>query len=76
MTDEPSNLVLEHLRAIRDDLTDVRRRLGNIEIEAAQHSRLMSVLIDGQSHHRIRFAELEQRLERVERRLGLIDNPS
>lgn len=38
MTDEPHNLILEHLRALRagqerleGDLMDVRRGLGNVE---------------------------------------------
>jgi hypothetical protein len=41
---EPENIVLEHLRAIRSDLTDVKQRLES-KAEAAQVADLDSKLI-------------------------------
>jgi predicted nucleic acid-binding Zn-ribbon protein len=76
MTAELDNLILEHLRALRGDIADVKRRMANIETELVQQGRLLALLVDGQSHTRGRMAELETRIERIERRLELRDNPS
>jgi len=66
MADGPENVVLQHLRLIREQLDTVSerqlemiQRLGNIEVQAAS----MSVRID----------RIDARLDRVERRLGLIE---
>jgi predicted nucleic acid-binding Zn-ribbon protein len=69
MTDEISNLILEHLKAVRadqqimkNDLRDIKARLLSMEIyQAAIHT--------DSSHTRTRLDELEQRLERIEKRL-------
>jgi DNA-binding FrmR family transcriptional regulator len=60
------NIVVEHLRAIRsaldglkDDMLEVKGRLGLIEGQYASISR--------------RVDRIDERLDRVERRLGLID---
>ncbi|MGE0700373.1 MAG: hypothetical protein AB7O57_14845 [Hyphomicrobiaceae bacterium] len=73
MATEPDSLVLEHLRAIRSDIADARRRIGNIEQELVSQGRLLAILVEGQASGRARFAELEQRLDRIDKRLGLID---
>jgi hypothetical protein len=75
MTENVDNLVLEHLRAIRGELGEVKRRVANIEIELNQMSRMMALLVEGQTHVRTRMTEFEARLERVERRLELRDDP-
>lgn len=46
MTGTPDNLVLEHLRAIRGDLAEVRRRMSNVEAELVGQGKLMALLLD------------------------------
>ena len=73
MADQPENLVLEHLRALRADINevkagnrDIRARLSSIEGYIAamhgDHART-SATVDN----------LIQRIERIETRLGLVD---
>jgi hypothetical protein len=66
MTEEPHNLILEHLRAIRSsqermehDIKDLKFRVGQIE----------QTLV----HHSSRFDRIETRLDHIEKRLGLVD---
>ncbi len=67
------HIVLEHLRHIRgavdglrDDMREVKQRVGALEIEVAQvHVRLAEVSN--------RVDRLADRIERVERRLDLAD---
>jgi hypothetical protein len=66
VSDEPENLVLARLREIREmlarvleDTADLKLRVGMLEAGYAS----MSLRID----------RIDARLERVERRLGLID---
>jgi hypothetical protein len=66
---EPDNIVLEHLRHIRgagdglrEDMREVKHRIGSIEREVA--------------HVHVKVAELSERVDRVERvekRLDLTD---
>jgi predicted nuclease with TOPRIM domain len=71
MAEEPINLVLEHLRALRGDVTllredmqDVKRRLTSLEVAVAQiHGDFA-----GQS---VRIDRLEDRLSRIEQRLEI-----
>ena len=66
MSDATSNLVLEHLRAIRAELHEMREeqreqriRLGSIERGIAEMS--------------LRLDRMHDRIDRIERRLGLIE---
>ena len=66
MTDEPDNIVLVYLRridekvdALRDDMQEVKTRLGILEQQYASISN--------------RVDRIERRLERIERRLDLIE---
>jgi hypothetical protein len=63
---EPDNVVLQHLRLIREQLDmvgerqlEMIQRLGNLEVQGAS----LSVRID----------RIDGRLDRVERRLGSIE---
>jgi hypothetical protein len=55
MTADIENLVLEHLRAIRSDLGDVRERLGYLELNLAalgqQLGALTTAVYSGQSEN-------------------------
>lgn len=66
MATEPDNLILQHLRAMREQLDtfgerqiEMMQRLGNVEVALAN----LSVRID----------RIDMRLDRVERRLGLLE---
>jgi len=68
MSDTPDNLVLARLREIRDvldrvleDTADLRLRVGALEAQFASVS--------------LRVDRLDSRLERIERRLNLVDAP-
>jgi len=70
------NLILEHLRAIRataeqlePDLGDVRHRVGSIE-------RHLANLQSDMAHVRLRLDGQGDRLDRIERRLELVDSAS
>lgn len=66
MTEEPDDLILQHLRAIREQLDtlnhrqlEMMQRLGNVEVSLAN----LSVRVD----------RIDARLDRVESRLGLLE---
>ena len=70
---EPDNIVLEHLRHIRgavdglrDDMREVKGRLGLLESQYAN----LSGQYAGMSN---RLDRLDGRIDRIERRLGLVD---
>ena len=71
MADEPkpNNLVLEHLRhirgavdAVRDDVREIKTRLGHLEHQYASLS--------------TRMDRIDERLDKIERRLDLADAPT
>ncbi len=73
MTDEVSNLVLEHLRAIRGkmdlmalDVMDIKTRMSAVEGQLGH----MSTQLAAQSMRMDRF---DERLNRIERRLELVE---
>lgn len=78
MTDETENLVLEILKRmqgdmgeIRSELRDIRRELHQINQRLTQVEYHMSGFFSASAIHSDRVDRLEQRLERVERRLEL-----
>lgn len=80
MTDDISNLILEHLRAIRCQMDSQDARMNRIELRLSSiENTLVSMRKDTanlygdiiyQSH---RYDRLADRIERIERRLGLIN---
>ncbi len=79
MTD-PENLVLELLRAIRGDIAAMREdirehghRLNRIESGVAGVRRDMGSDAEAVSHVQAQMDRLRERLDRVERRLDIVD---
>jgi hypothetical protein len=73
MTDEQANVMLEHLRRIRDDiglmkedLHDVKTRVSALEVHAGQTTILLGNLNQ-------RMDRSDERLGRIERRLDLVE---
>jgi uncharacterized protein (UPF0335 family) len=78
MTDEPTNLVLEHLRALRasvqtlhEDNREIKTRLN--EVYSAVVSVRRDQVNDAETVHRQQTTidRLSERIERIERRLDL-----
>lgn len=70
---EPDNIVLMHLRAIREQIDTLNerqlefmQRLGSVEVQISNLSVQMANLS-------VRVDRIDTRLDRVEKRLGLID---
>jgi tetrahydromethanopterin S-methyltransferase subunit G len=73
MSDEPPNLVLEHLRAIGEDLGEIREeqreqrgRLGSIERGISHMSGEIAQI-------GLRLDRMHDRLDRIDRRLDLVE---
>jgi hypothetical protein len=75
MADEPDNIVLEHLRAIRGDVSQIKantagvmRRMDTLQSEMALvHRKLADMAME--------MSQISDRLDRLERRTGLVDIP-
>jgi uncharacterized coiled-coil protein SlyX len=72
MTDV-DNLVLEHLRAIRADMADLKERMTNLEIRMSAIEQQLSGLTVAVYAGHNRLQDLQHRVERIERRLDLRD---
>jgi hypothetical protein len=77
MADEPENLVLEHLRAIRavveqsqTELRELKVRVGRLAVGTARALAHIQVTL---AEHSVRFDGTDERLDRIEKRLGLVD---
>jgi len=73
MTDESSNLVLEHLKRIRAsqermelDIADLKSRVSSLELHQGQVLTLLGSLSQ-------RLDRLDERISRIERRLDLVE---
>ena len=66
MADEIDNLVLEHLRAIRSDISEIKLKVDEL---AGSYSGLLKIAASqGDS-----ILRLDRRIERIEKRLDLVD---
>ena len=80
MTDETTNIVLEHLRALRagmgrleEDNVFTKARLSSIEHQlAALHGDVAALHADGATVND-QLESIKRRLDRIERRLDLTD---
>ena len=72
MTENIENLILEHLRALRGDVAQVKDRLSTVELRLSSlESQVASLHGDFAIVH-ARIDRVEHRLDRIETRLGLI----
>ncbi len=75
MTNEIESLVLEHLRAIRGDLSDHGGRLARIELRLSAIEQTLGSLYALSGSDRETMSAVIRRVERIERRLELSDGP-
>jgi len=73
MTADVESLVLEHLRAMRADMTDVRERLGRVELRLSAIEQTLGSLYALSGSDRETVQALARRVERLERRAELSD---
>jgi predicted nucleic acid-binding Zn-ribbon protein len=70
MTGDIENLVLEHLRAIRTDVADVKDRLGRVELGLSKLGQQVGALTTAVYSGRSELDDFRRRIERIERRLA------
>ena len=73
MTADIESLVLEHLRAIRADLRDVKERVTGVEVQLSAMGQQLAGLTTALYGNRSDFNDIKRRVERIERRLELSD---
>lgn len=73
MTAETENLVLEHLRAIRSDIADIKRDSRDTKARLASIESYIATLHGDQTRHAVKIDDLVARIEQLERRAGLLN---
>ncbi len=80
MSEKTDNLVLEHLKSIRADQSshdrkfdEILSRLAHLETMVARQGRDLAELVSMRVEDRHSVDGLRQRIERIERRLELVD---
>lgn len=73
--EEPINLVLEHLRAMRADVAAIREENRDMKARQAAVEDMFSFLVSAITRTQHSIDRLNERTERIERRLGLIEAP-
>lgn len=71
MTDATDNLVLEHLKRIQADLSEVKRDVREVKSEVVSLRTIMGEFIKTDARREGSIASLELRIERIERRLDI-----
>ena len=70
---EPDNLPLEHLRAIRGDMSRMADRMETMSAEMTAIRQHLSGIVTIQDHDHGDIAAIKVRLDRIEKRLELAD---
>ena len=70
---EPDNIVLEHLRAIRGDMAKMADWMHTMSVEMTAIRQHLAGVVTIQEHDHGDIANIKVRLERIERRLDLVD---
>ncbi|WP_275782735.1 hypothetical protein [Pararhizobium gei] len=73
MNENVENLVLEHLRIIRADMSSMKEDMGGMRAEILIIRQHMAGLLGSQTLHDVEIAGLKVRLDRLEKRLELAD---
>jgi hypothetical protein len=76
MNEKVENLVLEQLPGIRSDMGRMSDRIETLAVEMRAMRLQMSAVVTLQEHDHTDVASIKVRLDRIERRLDLVDaNP-
>lgn len=76
MVDDPYEIILDHLRAIRTDIDDLKMLRGEVREGFASVRANQAAAHGDQALLERRVVSLESELDRVKRRLELLDEPS
>lgn len=71
MTDNQSNLVLEHLRHLRSKVESIDERVGRVELRLTAVEGHLGGLLLAEYGQSSEFDKIKQQLDRIERRLEL-----
>jgi len=75
MTDAPRDIVLEHLRAVRGDIGALRDDMREMKGRMSGVEDIVAALVSADTRMQHSLDRLSERVERVEKRLGLTDEP-
>jgi hypothetical protein len=70
---EPDNLILEHLRAIRGEFAKMADWMHTTSVEMTAIRQHLAGMVTIQEHDHGDIAAIKSRLDRIERRLDLVD---
>lgn len=70
---EPENLVLEHLGSIRGEMAKLANWMETMSTEMTAMRHHLFSAITTQNHDHVDIAEMEVRLDRIEKRLELVE---
>jgi hypothetical protein len=70
---EPDNLVPEHLRVIRGDMSKLVSEMQTMRVEMTAMRQHMAGMMTIQEHDHVDIAGIKSRLDRIEKRLELAD---
>jgi hypothetical protein len=73
MTAEIDSLVLEHLRAIRADIADLKDRMTGVEVQLSALGQQLGALTTAVYSGKSDMDTVKRRLDRIEKRLELAD---
>ncbi|HTV54287.1 MAG TPA: hypothetical protein VMI06_05165 [Terriglobia bacterium] len=70
-----TDLVLEHLKRIQADMAEMKRDIRELKGTCSTTLGIVGELVKSEAREQARFSELEVRIERIERRLDIHDQP-
>ena len=73
MMAEPENLVLEHLRAIRGEMAKMADWMHTLSVEMTAIRQHLAGVVTIQEHDHSDIAGIKHRLDRIEKRLDLVE---
>lgn len=73
MADGPDNLMLEHLRAIREEMGKMADYMQTLSVEMTAIRQHLAGVVTLQDHDHGDIAAIKHRLDRIERRLELAE---
>ncbi|GAA0770740.1 hypothetical protein E1180_11740 [Roseibium denhamense] len=73
MNEKVENLILEHLRAMRSDIVGIKADLSTLKAEMTAMRQQMAGVITLQDHDHSDIAGLKLRIDRIEKRLDIVE---
>ncbi len=72
MIEHVENLILEHLKAIRSDISIIKMQIGELTARVTSLENHVAIIVGDILRMNARFDQLEVRIDRIERRLDLV----